>query len=1461
MLRFRRATVALVVLMTLSPTLVFGQASMKAGIVTTLEGRATATRVVLPQPVALTFKDDVFLNDEITTAEKSLARILLGGKAVVTVRERSSLTITEVPGLSTIDIASGKIAVSVARERMRPGERIQIRTPNAITGIRGTSLIVDVIRSIADIRQPDPNVLTRLGVFEGDVDVQHIHPVTKAPLAPPVNVTVNTKFTATGAQPAAVGPFQPGDAQSFQAGLTPSAPQHVQAANEPQLAFQALETADTLIRTLLGGTSALVTPPVNISPPTTTTVDPELNNQRVIATPTTTRPTVPPPPPPPPGRPPLPSGVPSNIVVDPALDPFVGATTAATAVQIPDGSGLISTAGSAFEVQTSIDVPPPLTIPLLTVTNGNLVVSDNLLNVIGSLSSTTTLPILSLDPTTLTTGGDVVRVSSGGSLAVASTLLSDSGGTLNAGGSVIAVEGDARLTSTATTPLLRFTGTAAGASRVTADGNFVFLSANTPPAPAMSLSAPLVVATLSDLRNGDAATSARSFLAVLDGASLASSSADALVSLLDGSSLTTSGSVFSIRRSGASPSTMQLAGPLLIAQDSAITPFATALRDAAGAQRLCCNVLGVGQGAEFTSSSTSPLIDLARTTVSLGHRFVVVFDTTSIFGEPTITAPASVQLAGPLARITGGRITGLQDFLGIFRSSLDSSTAEPLIQLDSTPVTMGGTSPINGATVSGRLLSISGSATTPATLTLAGPLFSANNSVITTTDDLFGVFGGALVTSTTREPFLSITGGSATAAAIGSFFVMAAAAGVPPPVVSLEGGLLRARGTTLVNGDPGANTQAFMFVGDGASLSSTSPDALFDFGRTTVRTGTLLTVRRPGATPSMIDLDGPFLIATDSSINTTTSSLRNNANQLILCCNVLSVGQGARFNSDSIDPFIDLARTGVITGDRLVSVFDVTSLAGETPLPPTRSFLTLDGPLVRSVGGGISTVKDLVGIFRSSVTSTTLDPLIAVNGTPLSLGGISQLDGSATAGRVLLMQGSPTLPAMLDLRGPLFNANNAVVTTTADGFSFFNGSHGISTTPNPFIAITGGSFTAGPNGTFLGLASNAGQASSSLSLEGPLLSATGTTLRNGNPGTNDVTFFFVGDSATLTSTTPQSLLAFDTTTVDSAANMLTLRRSTSAAAPSLVSLRGPLLTGTNSRFNTSGFSGFFVAEGARLSSTTLLPLINLAGSTFNAAPGEQGGFDFFSLTDSFGGPALPASVALAGPFLRATDSQINARSHLLGVTRSSFTSTSTEPLVQLDNATVNATSSVTRVVDGQLLASTVSALASLVNNSTVTSGSHAVDVTGPNGNVELRDLVRLTNSIMTVNNGHLVNLNAGRLNVTGDLVALAGNSTLNILNGLLLNMTGGTATIGDALVRFTGANNTINVTNTIRPNFFASGIPIFVGAGTPNPQIFGQPVAGTGAININGARLALPENATGSLIAVQGGARLRIGNP
>src|SRR5437879_11769377 len=73
------------------------RAEERAGVVTLLLGTATITRAALPAPASLGFKDAVFIRDQIKTAEKSTVRVLLGGKATVTARERSVLTITEVP--------------------------------------------------------------------------------------------------------------------------------------------------------------------------------------------------------------------------------------------------------------------------------------------------------------------------------------------------------------------------------------------------------------------------------------------------------------------------------------------------------------------------------------------------------------------------------------------------------------------------------------------------------------------------------------------------------------------------------------------------------------------------------------------------------------------------------------------------------------------------------------------------------------------------------------------------------------------------------------------------------------------------------------------------------------------------------------------------------------------------------------------------------------------------------------------------------------------------------------------------------------------------------------------------------------------------------------------------------------------------------------------------------------------
>jgi hypothetical protein len=154
--------------------------NQRAGVVTVATGSVSVARSSAPS-TPLKFRDDVFVHDRIATGERSLARILLGGKAVVTVGERSVVTITEVPGRSTIDLAGGRISLAVARERMKSGDVVEIRTPLAVAGVRGTVVIAEVVPG----RDATSPAVSRFTVLKGLVEVSPLDLVTRRPIAKP----------------------------------------------------------------------------------------------------------------------------------------------------------------------------------------------------------------------------------------------------------------------------------------------------------------------------------------------------------------------------------------------------------------------------------------------------------------------------------------------------------------------------------------------------------------------------------------------------------------------------------------------------------------------------------------------------------------------------------------------------------------------------------------------------------------------------------------------------------------------------------------------------------------------------------------------------------------------------------------------------------------------------------------------------------------------------------------------------------------------------------------------------------------------------------------------------------------------------------------------------------------------------------------------------------------------------
>ena len=247
-------------------------AQERVGVVTTVIGSVTVARAAVPS-APLKFKDDIFLLDRVTTGDNAMTRILMGGKVVVTARERSTLTITEVPGLSTIALTSGRIAVAVDKTRMKPGERVDVRTPNAIAGVRGTVLVVEAQGTTSSVT-----------VLRGLVEVVRLDPVTGRAVGPVTPVGAQQAVTVrNNVLPPRAEPITQGRSQQLSEQFTP--PMRTVDAGAVMPVEAEVARATALMNQLLanqasGGpstatlASSTLTPMTKLLPPTTTLVPP-----------------------------------------------------------------------------------------------------------------------------------------------------------------------------------------------------------------------------------------------------------------------------------------------------------------------------------------------------------------------------------------------------------------------------------------------------------------------------------------------------------------------------------------------------------------------------------------------------------------------------------------------------------------------------------------------------------------------------------------------------------------------------------------------------------------------------------------------------------------------------------------------------------------------------------------------------------------------------------------------------------------------------------------------------------------------------------------------------------------------------------------------------------------------------------------------------------------------------------
>jgi len=161
-------------------------AQERIAVVTAVAGPVMVARATgTSEP--LRFRDGIFLRDRVTTGDHAIMRLLLGGRVLLTARARSTLSITEVPGATTIDLASGRISVTVDRAKMRAGDLVEVRTPHAVVAVSSETLIVEV--------GYEGSTFTVLG---GRVDVFRLDPVTGAAVEPATPVTAGQVVTVKG---------------------------------------------------------------------------------------------------------------------------------------------------------------------------------------------------------------------------------------------------------------------------------------------------------------------------------------------------------------------------------------------------------------------------------------------------------------------------------------------------------------------------------------------------------------------------------------------------------------------------------------------------------------------------------------------------------------------------------------------------------------------------------------------------------------------------------------------------------------------------------------------------------------------------------------------------------------------------------------------------------------------------------------------------------------------------------------------------------------------------------------------------------------------------------------------------------------------------------------------------------------------------------------------------------------
>lgn len=971
--RLLNGTLVAALLLAAAPAFVqHASAGEGIGVVTAIQGQATVARQALPQPAALRFKDDVFFRDQIATREHATVRLLLGGKGTLMIREQSQVTLDESVApdggrRSVLSLIAGKIGAAIAHALMRPGESVEIHTPNAVAAVRGTVLIAEYIPpqgSAANRRPvllasaaPGPFLAQAPGgaggasnffVLSGQVTItpQGQPSLTLGPLQ-----GVSIMMTPAGAGVGAVQNLTPDQVAQAAQGLEAGKP-HTGEAESSKTAQAQAQVAAALANIIVqatGGVPSTPNPPTNtVAPvvPTTVTVGENV----------------------------LPSGA-ILTLDDVTLGMTAGSSLATFETGTPNSVTPLALSGGGTAVVTA---------PLLAATgdpithSGAIVTLDNAAAIVGASTDTST-PLVDINGTTVTntggsvfsldggsvftTYGPVLRIKGDGGASLAG-VMSIGGGSIVASGPAYAVVIESGSTLTATEALFSLTG---DSDLTTYDGGgLVSIDPST-----LTLSAPILDAS------GSTVTLNGPLLHAVDSTVTGTQSLTALAVLRSVSTLhSVTAPVLDLTNStldlGSQPVIKLLGGSTFKTDAGPI------IRVSGGS--LTADALGSSDGTGNTWDLTGTVLDLTNTTVHLR-----VMGTEPSGGATTFTHTLAAGVPAISMTNSNLTLTGAGESLWHFDADSDG------IALNATN-TSGAQKTIS---LSGPLLDLDANSSS-IDLSSTNPLATLSEMTVqqTGTNGLIEVRGGSV---TVHAPLLQMTNTGATglntvAGSLLKIFELSSEewleADISDSLIKITGGT-HAIGSGTVSGsgsildivgvnDCDGPCQALYWGGGGTILRAENATIDLSGSGNAIRVDTAkVDAATAGATNPIINL-------INSTLNTSTSGDSDTGAIHLYSSNVTSYGPVFGLDNSTLT---------VRNGPAL-------SLTGGTSMTVNTDFATLingskitvqNGPLIYVDGSSLTVTGALVNFGGTGgnqlIVNNSFTPTGTTNGVPFRTEG------------------------------------------------------------------------------------------------------------------------------------------------------------------------------------------------------------------------------------------------------------------------------------------------------------------------------------------------------------------------------------------------------------------------------------------------------------------------------------------